>query len=80
MARKAKKSLAVYPGSFDPVTNGHMSLIERATHIFDEVVVAVSMSAAKNTFFEFEERIKLIAGAVKDKPYGDRVRVVGFEP
>jgi len=79
MAAKKKKSLAVYPGSFDPVTNGHLSLIERATHLFDEVVVAVSMSAAKNTLFSFEERIKLISCAVKKKSYGDRVTVVGFE-
>ncbi|UCG62227.1 MAG: pantetheine-phosphate adenylyltransferase [Candidatus Zixiibacteriota bacterium] len=78
MATK-KKNLAVYPGSFDPVTNGHLSLIERATHLFDEVTVAVSMSAGKNTFFDFEERIQLMKGAVEKKPYSDRVRVVGFE-
>ncbi len=78
MATK-KKNLAVYPGTFDPVTNGHMSLIERATHLFDELTVAVSMSAGKNTFFDCEERIKLMEGAIAKKPYAKQVRVVGFE-
>ena len=79
MATKNKKKLAVYPGTFDPVTNGHLSLIERATHLFDEVTVAVSMSGGKNTLFDFEERIKLMSCAVKKKSYGDKVKVVGFE-
>ena len=74
-----KKSLAVYPGTFDPVTNGHLSLIERTAHLFDEVVVAVSMSGGKNTLFECEERIKLITCAIKKRKFADRVRVVGFE-
>ncbi|MEW6411374.1 MAG: pantetheine-phosphate adenylyltransferase [Candidatus Zixiibacteriota bacterium] len=78
MAAKNKKSLAIYPGTFDPVTNGHMSLIERATHLFDEVIVAVSMSAGKNTFFDFEERIQMITAAVEKEGHGS-VRVIGFE-
>ncbi|UCE24798.1 MAG: pantetheine-phosphate adenylyltransferase [Candidatus Zixiibacteriota bacterium] len=79
MATKKKKSLAVYPGSFDPVTNGHLSLVERAIHLFDELVVAVSMSSGKNTLFDFEERIQLMTCALKNKSYGAKVRVVGFE-
>ncbi len=79
VATKKKRSLAVYPGSFDPVTNGHLSLVERATHLFDELVVAVSMSSGKNTLFDFEERIQLMTCALKKKSYGSKVRVVGFE-
>jgi pantetheine-phosphate adenylyltransferase len=79
MATTKRKGPAVYPGTFDPVTNGHLSLVERATNLFDEVVVAVSMSSGKNTFFDFEERIKLITGVLKGKSYGSKVRVVGFE-
>lgn len=79
MAKKTNKSKAVYPGTFDPVTNGHLSLIERATHLFEEVVVAVSKSSGKHTLFDFEERIKLLECVVKKKTYARRVTVVGFE-
>ncbi|UCD65168.1 MAG: pantetheine-phosphate adenylyltransferase [Candidatus Zixiibacteriota bacterium] len=72
-------SRAVYPGTFDPVTNGHMSLIERATHLFDEVVVAVSMNSGKDTFFDFQERLQFLEKAVKKKAYNHTVTVVGFE-
>jgi len=74
-----KKTRAVYPGTFDPVTNGHLSLIERGMEIFDEVIVAVSLNAGKNPFFEFEERIKLMESALKKNKYTDQVRVIGFE-
>ncbi len=79
MVTKKKKSLAIYPGTFDPVTNGHLSLIERTTHLFDDVVVAVSMSAGKNTLFDFEERIQLITASIAKKGYGRNIKVVGFE-
>ena len=74
-----KKTRAVYPGTFDPITNGHLSLIERGMEIFDEVIVAVSLNAGKNPFFDFEERIKLMETVLKKKKYAGRVRVVGFE-
>ncbi len=70
---------AVYPGTFDPITNGHLSLIERACHVFDELVVAVAMNTVKSPFFEFEERIRLIEHSIEKKPYRKQVKVIGFE-
>ncbi|HKK21923.1 MAG TPA: pantetheine-phosphate adenylyltransferase [candidate division Zixibacteria bacterium] len=70
---------AIYPGTFDPVTNGHLSLIERASHLFGELIIAVSMSAGKNPLFEFEERIKLMQDSIRKQKYPAKVRIVGFE-
>lgn len=54
---------AIYPGSFDPVTNGHIDLIKRATQIFDEVIVAVAKSVSKKPLFRFEERLAMLKEA-----------------
>lgn len=51
---------AIYPGSFDPVTNGHLDIMERACHLFDEVIVAVSTNIAKKSTFSVAERMELI--------------------
>lgn len=51
---------AIYPGSFDPITNGHLDILERASHIFDEVVVAVLINASKSGLFVVSERVDLI--------------------
>jgi pantetheine-phosphate adenylyltransferase len=56
---------AVCPGSFDPVTNGHIDIIGRASVIFDEVVVAVGVNQAKNRMFSVEERIEMLQEAVQ---------------
>jgi pantetheine-phosphate adenylyltransferase len=53
-------SIAVYPGSFDPITNGHIDLIERATKIFDKLVVAVAENPGKSPLFTIEERIEMV--------------------
>ena len=79
VAKRAKKTRAVYPGTFDPVTNGHLSLIERACNLFDEVIVAVALNAGKDPFFDFEERIRLIEQSIPKKHYSDQVKVVGFD-
>jgi pantetheine-phosphate adenylyltransferase len=50
---------AVYPGTFDPITNGHEDLIQRASRLFDEVIVGVAHSQAKRPFFSLDERVKL---------------------
>ena len=50
-------SRVVYPGTFDPLTNGHLDLIERASKMFDEVIIAVAASPSKNTMFRLEERV-----------------------
>jgi len=51
---------AIYPGSFDPVTNGHMDIIERASKAFDEVIVAVAVNLEKQPMFSIEERVELL--------------------
>ncbi len=75
---KRTKNRAIYPGSFDPITNGHLSLIERACHLFDELVVAVAKNTGKKPFFDFEERIRLIEQSIENKPCREMVKVVGF--
>jgi pantetheine-phosphate adenylyltransferase len=59
---------AVCPGSFDPITNGHLDVIERASRFFDEVVVAVGVNASKDRLFEPEERVEMIREATAHMP------------
>ncbi|MGI6591237.1 MAG: pantetheine-phosphate adenylyltransferase [Eggerthellaceae bacterium] len=66
---------ALVPGTFDPITNGHLDVITRSARIFDEVVVAVAKSEKKNTLFSLEERKQLTEEAVADLP---NVRVISF--
>ncbi len=66
---------AIYPGSFDPITRGHIDLVERASRLFDEVVVAVADSKSKKTLFTLEERVELIR---KTTEHLTDVSVVGF--
>src|SRR6266487_1213296 len=51
---------AVYPGSYDPVTNGHLDIIERSVEVFDEVVIAVMINKSKSTLFTVEERVEML--------------------
>jgi pantetheine-phosphate adenylyltransferase len=67
---------AVCPGSFDPVTNGHLDIIGRAAGLFDEVVVAIGVNMSKNRLFTPDERIAMLEQATADIP---NVRVSGFE-
>ena len=60
-----KKRTAVYPGTFDPVSNGHLDLIKRGLRIFDKVIVAVALNPAKNPLFNIDERVYFIREAVK---------------
>lgn len=66
----------VCPGSFDPVTNGHLDIIERSAHLFDEVVVAVLVNESKRGLFTIEERLELLAEATQGL---DNVRVDSFK-
>lgn len=70
------KLKAIYPGTFDPVTNGHVDIISRATQIFPELIVAVASNKAKRPFFSLEMRIQLLEEAVAHLP---GVRVLGFD-
>lgn len=60
------KRTAIYPGTFDPITNGHIDLIKRGLRIFDEVIVAITTAQKKQPLFTIQERLKLITGAVRD--------------
>lgn len=60
--------VAIYPGSFDPITSGHLNIIRRAAHIFDELIVCVMVNAGKNPMFSLEERTELICRVTKDLP------------
>lgn len=66
---------AVYPGTFDPVTNGHTDLIERGSKLFDHVVVGVASSPSKAPWFDLATRVAMIEGAIAHLP---NVTVVGF--
>ena len=56
--------LAIYPGSFDPLTNGHVDIILRGAHLFDRILVAVLVNADKDSFFTSDERVAIINEAV----------------
>ena len=68
--------IAVYPGTFDPLTNGHLDLIHRAASLFDSVIVGVAKSSGKSPLFDLDQRIELAQKVLVDYP---AVRVVGFE-
>lgn len=69
------KRIGVYPGSFDPVTNGHIDIIERAAQVFDEIIVAVSKNSVKQPLFTIEERVEMLKEVLR--PY-DNVKVDSF--
>lgn len=66
---------AIYPGTFDPITNGHFDLIKRSARLFDSVVVAVAESPSKKTMFTLQERVDMVREVTKDLP---NVTVLGF--
>jgi len=72
---KINDKVAVYPGSFDPITNGHLDVIKRALSVFDKLIIAVSEKPEKKLFFTVEERIKMIKDAAK----GLDVKVESFD-
>lgn len=66
----------VYPGTFDPITNGHLDLVERACRLFDQVIVAVAASSRKNPLFTLDERVELSQQVLGHLP---NVEVIGFD-
>ncbi len=73
------KKIAVYPGSFDPITNGHIDIIERGLRIFDELVVLVAYNPNKASLFTVQERMDLIHEVLKESVHDwERVRVDSF--
>jgi pantetheine-phosphate adenylyltransferase len=71
----SKNRIAVYPGTFDPITLGHEDIVRRAADLFDEVIVAVAGSTNKKTLFNLDERVALAKSVFE---YADNIRVVGF--
>ena len=67
---------AIYPGTFDPITNGHTDLIQRATHLFDKVIVAIAAGSSKQPVFNLEERVSLVKEVLGDLP---NIEVCGFD-
>ena len=75
MKRLTADMIAIYPGTFDPITNGHSDLARRAASLFDEVVVAIAEGEEKKSFFSLQERIELARQALRSY---ERIKVVGF--
>ena len=71
-----KAGLAVFPASFDPVTNGHLDLIDRACAVFDELVVAVARNISKSGTFSVDERVEMLEAVTRERP---QVRVTSFD-
>lgn len=67
---------AIYPGSFDPITNGHLDLVHRAAKLFDRVIIAVAQNESKKALFTLKERLELVQAAVADIP---KVEADSFE-
>ena len=63
-----KNRLAVYPGSFDPLTNGHVDIIERGTHLFEKIIVAILVNAEKAPLFSTEERVAIVRDVFRGRP------------
>jgi pantetheine-phosphate adenylyltransferase len=67
---------AIYPGTFDPITNGHLDIIKRACTMFDEIIVAVADSEAKKPMFTLEQRVQMVQEATSGMP---QIEVIGFD-
>ncbi|MBU0278310.1 pantetheine-phosphate adenylyltransferase [Gemella sp. zg-570] len=73
-----KKKIAIIPGSFDPITNGHLDIIKRSSKIFDEIIIAILVNPDKNYLFTREERVDMIENIVSNLPEMKNVRVDSF--
>jgi pantetheine-phosphate adenylyltransferase len=71
------KSIAVYPGTFDPITNGHLDILERALRLFSKVIVTLAVNQRKQPLFTAEERIQFIKDAIPNA--GDRLQFETFD-
>lgn len=69
---------ALYPGSFDPFTFGHLDILHRATHLFKRIIVTVAVNNRKNTAFSGDERVSLIKECIEKEPWSDKVEVEQF--
>lgn len=72
------KHIALYPGSFDPFTNGHLDILHRATNLFEKVVVTVAVNNEKKSVFSGDERVHLIQECLAGTDWGARVQITQF--
>jgi pantetheine-phosphate adenylyltransferase len=72
-----RKTVAIYPGSFDPMTNGHLDIIQRGAKLFDEVIVAVLVNSEKAPLFTTKERVKMMRAILKENGLAVRVDTFG---
>lgn len=72
------KTLALYPGSFDPITYGHLDILERATELFSKIIVTIAVNNNKNTVFSGDEREVLLRECLNDKEWASRVEIQQF--
>ena len=72
------KNSAIYPGSFDPLTNGHLDILERAAIMFEKVYVTVAVNNQKTSVFTGDERVALIKEAIADKEWKDKIEIEQF--
>ena len=70
------KTIAIYPGSFDPITNGHVDLINRACKLFDKVIIAITQNANKDSFLSIDQRVKAVETAIESLT---NTRVLSFD-
>lgn len=70
------KITALYPGSFDPITNGHLDIVKRALNLFDEVIIAIAKSEEKGPMFDLDERVCMVNAAISDL---SNVKAVGYD-
>ena len=71
--------LALYPGTFDPITLGHLDVLDRALRVFDRIEVTVAVNASKQTLFSIEDRVGLVQASAATLAAADRVTVTAFE-
>jgi pantetheine-phosphate adenylyltransferase len=71
-------NIALYPGTFDPITNGHIDILERARGLFDKVIVTVAVNSGKSPLFSVEERVDMIRAVIRQKRYRN-VAVESFD-
>ena len=70
------KTIAIYPGSFDPITNGHVDLIHRACKLFDKVIIAITQNSNKDSFLSIDQRVKAVESAIEPLT---NTRVLSFD-
>ena len=79
MENTKETKIAVYPGSFDPVTKGHLDILERASSMFDKVIIAVLKNNSKKSYMPTSDRVELIRQSIKDMENLENVEVGSFE-